>query len=148
MATLTGNPQQTFHAYLSEQGLKSTRQREIILAEFLQAGAHLSTEELYLRLRARHPHIGYATVHRTLKLFAECGLAEPRHFGDGHTRYESSTRAEHHDHLICTVCGAIVEFEDPQIEALQDVVARQHGFHIERHRLELYGRCRQCQSGR
>jgi len=145
---VTGNAQQTFHAYLSGQGLKSTRQREIILDEFLQAGAHLSTEELYLRLRTRHPHIGYATVHRTLKLFAECGLAEPRHFGDGQTRYESSAGAEHHDHLICTVCGTIVEFEDRQIEALQDVVARQHGFRIERHRLELYGRCRQCQQGR
>jgi len=133
-----------FRSYLSTQGLKSTRQREIILDEFLRAGEHLSTEDLYLRLRSQHPHIGYATVHRTLKLFAECGIAEPRHFGDGQTRYESSADEEHHDHLICTVCGAIVEFENPQIEALQESVARQHGFHIQRHRMELYGCCRQC----
>ena len=145
---MTIKAKDNFRSYLATQGLKSTRQRDIILDEFLRAGAHLSTEELYLRLRTRHPHIGYATVHRTLKLFAECGLAEPRHFGDGQTRYESSAGAEHHDHLICTVCGTIVEFEDRQIEALQDVVARQHGFRIERHRLELYGRCRQCQQGR
>lgn len=135
----------SFHHYLSTQGLKSTRQREIILNEFLRAGAHLSTEELYLRLREQHPHIGYATVHRTLKLFAECGIAESRHFGDGQTRYESRAGEDHHDHLICTGCGAIVEFEDPQIEALQESVAKQHGFRIERHRLELYGRCRECQ---
>jgi Fur family ferric uptake transcriptional regulator len=135
-----------FRSYLATQGLKSTRQREVILDEFLLAGAHLSTEELYLRLRSRHPGIGYATVHRTLKLFAECGIAEPRHFGDGQTRYESSDRNEHHDHLICTDCGAIVEFENPQIEALQESVARQHGFRIARHRLELYGRCAACQS--
>lgn len=134
-----------FRAYLATQGLKSTRQRDIILDEFLRAGEHLSTEELYLRLREQHPHIGYATVHRTLKLFAECGIAEPRHFGDGQTRYESRAGEEHHDHLICTDCGAIVEFENPQIEALQESVARQHGFRIERHRLELYGRCRDCQ---
>ena len=134
-----------FRNYLVTQGLKSTRQREIILDEFLRAGAHLSTEELYLRLRVEHPGIGYATVHRTLKLFAECGIAEPRHFGDGQTRYESSAGEEHHDHLICTDCGAIVEFENPQIEALQETVASQHGFRIERHRLELYGRCRECQ---
>lgn len=135
---------ESFRAYLSAQGLKSTSQRDIILDEFLRAGAHLSTEELYLRLREQHPHIGYATVHRTLKLFAECGIAEPRHFGDGQTRYESSSGAEHHDHLICTDCGAIVEFENPQIEALQETVAREHGFRIVRHRLELYGLCRQC----
>ena len=133
-----------FRAYLLTQGLKSTRQRELILDAFLNSGGHLSTEELYLRLRAGHPGIGYATVHRTLKLFADCGIAEPHHFGDGQTRYESSAGAEHHDHLICLVCGAIVEFENPQIEALQESVARQHGFSIARHRLELYGRCREC----
>ena len=139
------NSKEDFHAYLTTQKLKSTRQREIILDEFLRVGEHLSTEELYLRLREQHPHIGYATVHRTLTLFAECGIAEPRHFGDGQTRYESRDGEEHHDHLICTDCGAIVEFENSQIEALQESVARQNGFHIMRHRLELYGRCRACQ---
>jgi Fur family ferric uptake transcriptional regulator len=139
------NSKDDFRTYLATRKLKSTRQREIILDEFLRVGEHLSTEELYLRLREQHPHIGYATVHRTLKLFAECGIAEPRHFGDGQTRYESRDGEEHHDHLICTDCGAIVEFENSQIEALQESVARQHGFRIVRHRLELYGRCRACQ---
>ena len=127
-----------------DKGLKSTRQREVILEEFLSVGSHLSTEELYLRLRRKNPRIGYATVHRTLKLFAECGIAEQRHFGDGQARYEASDLDEHHDHLICTSCGKIVEFEDPRIEQLQDEVARQHGFSIERHRLELYGCCASC----
>jgi len=139
------NSKDDFRTYLASRKLKSTRQREIILDEFLRVGEHLSTEELYLRMREQHPHIGYATVHRTLKLFAECGIAEPRHFGDGQTRYESRDGEEHHDHLICTDCGAIVEFENSQIEALQESVARQHGFRIVRHRLELYGRCRACQ---
>ena len=139
------NAKGDFNAYLATQGLKSTRQRDLILDEFLNSGAHLSTEELYRRLRESDPRIGYATVHRTLKLFAECGLAEPRHFGDGQTRYEPRAGDDHHDHLICIACGAIVEFENPQIEALQESVARQHGFRIERHRLELYGRCDGCQ---
>jgi len=127
-----------------DRGLKSTRQREVILEEFLGVGSHLSTEELYLRLRRKNPRIGYATVHRTLKLFAECGIAEQRHFGDGQARYEASDLDEHHDHLICISCGKIVEFEDSRIEQLQEEVARQHGFSIERHRLELYGCCESC----
>ncbi|NIN33876.1 MAG: transcriptional repressor [Gammaproteobacteria bacterium] len=133
-----------FREYLLTKGLKSTRQREVILEEFLRSGSHLSTEELYLRLRRKNPSIGYATVHRTLKLFAECGIAEQRHFGDGQARYEATDHDEHHDHLICLKCGKIVEFEDPRIEQLQDEVARQHGFSIERHRLELYGCCENC----
>jgi len=95
-------------------------------------------------VRQKHPRIGYATVYRTLKLLAECGLAEQRHFGDGQTRYEQSDSREHHDHLICTECGAILEFEDPGIERLQLKVAKEHNFTIQRHRLEIYGQCAKC----
>lgn len=135
---------QAFKEYLARQGLKSTRQRDVILDEFLQSGAHLSTEELYLQIHQNHPGIGYATVYRTLKLLAECGLAEPRHFGDGHTRYEHCGDEEHHDHLICTGCGAIIEFEDEAIERLQKKVAGEHRFTILSHRLEIFGRCEGC----
>ncbi len=135
-----------FRDYLTKQGLKSTRQREVILNEFMRCTTHPSTEELYLKLRKKHPNIGYATVYRTLKLFSECGIAEERHFGDGQTRYESTTCEEHHDHLICKECGAILEFEDPRIEQLQEEVAKLHGFTIVSHRLEIYGRCAQCSS--
>ncbi|MCK4536669.1 MAG: transcriptional repressor [Desulfuromonadales bacterium] len=134
-----------FRTCLIDRGLKATRQREVILEEFLRDGSHLSIEELYLRVRKKNPRIGYATVYRTLKLFAECGIAEQRQFGDGHTRYESTSVDEHHDHLICTGCGKIIEFEDQHIEELQLKVAKQHGFTIERHRLNLFGRCPDCQ---
>jgi len=136
--------QEVFRAYLTQQGLKSTRQREVILEEFLRCTSHPSTEELYLRLRRQEPGIGYATVHRTLKLFASCGIAAEQNFGDGQTRFESTRRDEHHDHLICRGCGAILEFEDARIEALQREVATRYGFIIESHRLELYGRCNTC----
>ncbi|MDY0267801.1 Fur family transcriptional regulator [Trichloromonas sp.] len=134
-----------FRDCLSERGLKWTSQREVILDAFLRCDSHPSTEDLYLKLRKKHPNIGYATVYRTLKLFSECGIAASRDFGDGQTRYESTSEAEHHDHLICKDCGAIVEFEDPRIEALQEEIARQHGYVLLTHRHEIFGRCPACQ---
>jgi Fur family ferric uptake transcriptional regulator len=134
-----------FRQFMSNKGLKSTRQREVILDEFLNSADHLSTEELYLRVRRKHPHIGYATVYRTLKLFAECGIAEERDFGAGQTLYEPSHGDEHHDHLICTKCGEIIEFECLRIERLQAQVAREHNFAMSSHRLDIFGLCARCQ---
>jgi Fur family ferric uptake transcriptional regulator len=136
-----------FQDFIIRKGLKSTRQRDIILDVFLSSDRHMSIEELYLKLRAKHPGIGYATVYRTLKLFAEAGLANEIHFGDGQTRYEHVNEGEHHDHLVCTRCGAITEFENETIEQLQKEVAAGYGFRIETHKLELYGLCAKCQGG-
>ena len=133
-----------FHDYITRKGLKSTRQRDVILDCFLSSERHMSIEELYLKLRAKHPNIGYATVYRTLKLFAEAGIANEIQFGDGQTRYEHVSEGEHHDHLVCTRCGAITEFENETIEKLQAEVAASHGFLIETHKLELYGSCVKC----
>ena len=133
-----------FSDFIAQKGLKSTRQRDIILDFFLSSDRHMSLEELYLKLRAKHPGIGYATVYRTLKLFAESGIAREIQFGDGQTRYEHVSEGEHHDHLVCTRCGTIVEFENETIEKLQDEVAASHGFLIETHKLELYGLCIKC----
>lgn len=133
-----------FKEFIDAKGLRSTRQRDIILDAFLSADRHISIEELYRKLRAKNPGIGYATVYRTLKLFAESGIARETQFGDGQTRYEHVTAGEHHDHLVCTRCGTIVEFENEAIEQLQSQVADQHGFLIVNHRLELYGLCSRC----
>lgn len=138
--------QKIFQDYIARQGLKSTRQRDIILDAFLSSDRHLSIEELYLKLRAKYPNIGYATVYRTLKLFAESGIAREIHFGDGQTRYEHVSEGEHHDHLVCTGCGTIIEFENESIEKLQDEVAAAHSFLIKHHKLELYGLCAKCRS--
>jgi Fur family ferric uptake transcriptional regulator len=135
---------QLFNDYLRCKGLKTTSQRLIILETFLDSDCHFSTEELYLKLRTDYPKIGYATVHRTLKLFAECGIAAERNFGDGQARYEPIHGEEHHDHLVCTECGLILEFEEPRIEKLQESVAAAHDFTIDNHRLELYGLCASC----
>jgi Fur family transcriptional regulator, ferric uptake regulator len=133
-----------FQDFITSKGLKTTRQRDVILDAFLSSDRHMSIEELYLKLRAKNPRIGYATVYRTLKLFAESGIAREIQFGDGQTRYEHVAEGEHHDHLVCTRCGTIIEFENETIEKLQGEVADSYGFIIETHKLELYGICVKC----
>lgn len=131
-------------AYMAKKGLRSTEQRRLIVNEFFKAPAHITIEELLAQVRAIDPRVGYATVYRTLKLFAECGVAHERRFHDGVTRYEIANEDEHHDHLICVECGAITEFEEPAIEQLQDEVAARHGFTVRSHKHELYGVCASC----
>ena len=133
-----------FFNFLSRKRLKNTNQRVVILEAFLRQKSHLSTEDFYRQLRKKHPGIGYATVHRTLKLFAECGIAAERNFGDGQMRFEVSREDEHHDHLVCTACSRIFEFENQQIEQLQREVAQTYNFQISDHPLELYGLCSDC----
>jgi Fur family ferric uptake transcriptional regulator len=131
-------------AYIDEKGLKHSRQRDLVAQAFFEVEGHVTVEELVARARGADPRVSVATVYRTMKLLVDCGLASARQFGDGQTRYESSAGRAHHDHLICTSCGAIVEFANEQIEALQERVARRHGFEVHRHKLELYGRCGRC----
>jgi Fur family ferric uptake transcriptional regulator len=132
--------------FISERGLKQSRQRDAVADAFFDMPGHVSADELVERVRAVDARVSVATVYRTLKLLGESGLAIPRHFGEGQTRWESAVGRGHHDHLICTRCGAIVEFENDEIERLQALVARRHGFAVERHRLELYGRCAACRA--
>jgi Fur family ferric uptake transcriptional regulator len=128
--------------HLAKHQLKLTRQREVILSAFLKM-EHVSAEEMYRLLARKYPHIGLATIYRTLNLFCQAGLAQARHFGT-QTQYDNIAHKGHHDHLICTGCGKIVEFENCDIERLQEEVARRHGFTIETHKLELYGLCSSC----
>ena len=128
--------------HLAKRQLKLTRQREHILNAFLKT-EHVTAEQMYRQLARKDPHIGLATIYRTLNLFCEAGLAQARHFGT-QTHYDNVWQKGHHDHLICTSCGKIVEFENCQIEALQQEVARKNGFSIQTHKLELYGLCSAC----
>jgi Fur family transcriptional regulator, ferric uptake regulator len=133
--------------YMLKKGLRSTSQRRLVTDVFFRAGGHLSIEDLLSKVREHDPRVGYATVYRTLRLLAECELANVRHFGDGVTRYELRDEGEHHhDHLICTECQKIVEFEDEAIEVLQDRVAERYGYRLKSHKHELYGVCPDCQA--
>jgi Fur family ferric uptake transcriptional regulator len=127
--------------YMDQKGLRSTAQRRLVTEVFFESDGHLSIEDLLLEVRSKDPKVGYATVYRTLKLLKECGLAYERHFGDGVSRYEVAHEDEHHDHLICLDCGHIVEFENEEIERLQEDLARRNGFELRRHKHELYGTC-------
>jgi Fur family ferric uptake transcriptional regulator len=134
------------HAYMLSKGLRSTDQRKLIVETFFRADDHVSIEELLAVVRTKDARVGYATVYRTLKLLADCGVANERRFGDGLTRYELADDTTHHDHLICLQCGEITEFEEPRIEELQERVARKHGFRLRTHKHELYGTCAKCQA--
>jgi Fur family ferric uptake transcriptional regulator len=131
-------------AHLARAGLNHSRTRDAVVETFLTTSGHVSVEELTAIVRDRSPAVGHSTVYRTMKLLAECGLAAPHDFGDGLTRYERTIERTHHDHLICTVCGAILEFEDRGIEELQEAVAKRYAFEIASHKMELYGRCTAC----
>jgi Fur family transcriptional regulator, ferric uptake regulator len=136
---------ETLKESMAARGLKWTRQRELIARVFFDSKGHLKVDELLDRVRRLDPRVSQATVYRTLKLLKECGLAEERRFDDGQARYEPADEGdEHHDHLICTRCNQIVEFVHDRIEALQDQVAKAHGFVVTHHRMELYGLCAKC----
>lgn len=135
----------TLDRYMTERGLKNTRQRNLIIDLFFDLPGHHSVEELWGRVRQDDPRVSVATVYRTMKLLAESGLAHAQNFGDGQTRYEAAVGRDHHDHLICTKCQTIIEFENDQIERMQDAVARRHGFKVTSHKMELYGLCKNCQ---
>jgi Fur family ferric uptake transcriptional regulator len=138
----------TLAAYIHDRGLKQSRQRERIAQTFFAMGGHVTVDQLVARVRIEDPRVSVATVYRTMKLLAECGLAVARQFDEGQARYEAAAGREHHDHLICTACGDIVEFANARIESLQELVARRHGFEVQSHRLELYGRCARCRTSR
>ncbi len=118
--------------------LRMTDQRRIIAAVLDESDDHPDVEELHGRASANDPRISIATVYRTVKLFEEAGILEKHEFGDGRARYETADR-DHHDHLIDLQSGDVIEFVDPEIEALQVRIAEKLGFRLKGHRLELYG---------
>jgi len=138
--------QQNFRQHLILSGLKATRQRELIARAFFATNTHISAEALYRRVSGRDRRIGLVTVYRTLKLLKEAGLAHERQFGEGRALFEHASSERHHDHMICTHCGKITEFENCEIEELQEQVARRFGFTLQDHKLELYGRCKDCRA--
>ncbi len=133
-----------FMSYVKEKGLRNTRQREIIRDAFLSENKHITVDDLYNSVKKTNPEIGYATVHRNLKLMCESGLAEEIKVGSSKTRYEQKYGHKHHDHLICLKCGKFIEVHDSRIEKLQDKLAEANDFVPQRHKLEIYGLCKRC----
>lgn len=122
----------------ADVGLRMTGQRQIVADVLDSSKDHPDVEELYSRASAQDPNISLATVYRTVKIFEEEGIIEKLDFGDGRARYETADRA-HHDHLIDLETGDVIEFVDPEIEALQERIAAKLGYTLKGHRLELFG---------
>jgi Fur family transcriptional regulator, ferric uptake regulator len=121
-----------------ERGMRMTEQRRVIARVLESSADHPDVEELYRRSSAVDSRISISTVYRTVKLFEDAGIIERHDFRDGRSRYET-VPDEHHDHLIDLKSGQVIEFHSPEIEALQERIAREHGFRLVDHRLELYG---------
>lgn len=121
----------------AEKGLKMTGPRRVIARVLSESDDHPDVEALHQRAHAIDPKISVATVYRTLRLFEEAGITQRHDFGDGRSRYEEATE-EHHDHLIDVRSGKVIEFANEEIERLQHQVARQLGYRLVGHRLELY----------
>ncbi|MBF0432158.1 MAG: transcriptional repressor [Fibrobacteria bacterium] len=135
-----------FAAYLRKNGIRRSEQRENVLDVFLKTEKHLTIEELYFLSKKKSPEIGYATVSRAMKVICDAGLAEKVDFEDGITRFEHKFGHEHHDHLVCVNCGTFIEVRNDEIEKLQEKMAKSKGFTIIRHKLQLFGLCRECQN--
>lgn len=121
-----------------DKSMKMTGQRRVIARVLSDATDHPDVEEVHRRASVIDAKISIATVYRTVRLFEESGIIEKHDFGDGRSRYEEAGE-EHHDHLINVQSGRVIEFQNAEIEALQDKIARQHGLKLVGHRLELYG---------
>lgn len=134
-----------FLEHIQQAGLRRTTQRDLILEIFLKTEDHLTSEDLYWLVQKEDPSVGHTTVYRTLKLLTEAGLAREVRFGDNKTYYEHHYNHQHHDHMICTECGQVIEFFSADIEDLQDEMAAKFGFRPTHHSLRMWGVCAECQ---
>jgi Fur family ferric uptake transcriptional regulator len=134
-----------FLEHIQKAGLRRTAQRDLIMDIFLRTEEHLTSEDLYWLVQKHDPTVGHTTVYRTLKLLTEAGLAREVRFGDNKTYYEHHYNHEHHDHMICTECGKVIEFFSQGIETMQDEMADKLGFRPTHHSLRIWGVCSECQ---
>ena len=136
-----------FKALLKSNNLKFTSQREAILKTLYENPDHFTPENLYLLIKEKYPesNIGVTTVYRTLNLLEENNIATSISFGSAGKKFELGNKP-HHDHLICEKCGKIVEFEDEEIEQLQEKIATLYHFKLTNHLMQLYGICQACQA--
>ncbi|WP_299042692.1 Fur family transcriptional regulator [uncultured Campylobacter sp.] len=134
-----------FKRVLRDNGLKYTKQREVLLQTLYNNSEHFTPEQLYLYIKERHPglNVGIATVYRSLNLLEESGMVTSISFGAQGKKFELANKP-HHDHMICRQCGVIVEFEDQIIEKRQLTIAKEHGFKLTGHIMQLYGVCSEC----
>ncbi len=134
-----------FRRFLRDHHQPVTRPRERVAELVLCSNDHLSVAQIRRALRESGGAVGLATIYRTLDLLVKSGLVRAQDFSQGFRRYEAMPAQAHHHHLICVRCGAVAEFTHERLERMLPIIADEHGFQPERHRLEIYGVCRECQ---
>ncbi len=134
---------ETLRTYLKKNDMRFTTERMIILEEIFNFPPHFDAEKLFIHIRSKYNHISRATVYRALELFDKIGIIKKLNLGGGVAQYELKMDLPHHDHLICVVCGKVIEFVDDTIERLQREIAEKHGMEIINHQLQIYGRCKE-----
>ena len=137
-----------FTKLFKQDRISQFEDRLIVLEIFLQTEHHVTSRELTDLIRNSGHSLADEFVEDTIELMCRYGFAHSIQFDDGLVRYEHRHLGQHHDHMICTKCQKIMEFENPALEQLQQEIAAQHGFHVLQHKMELYGICRQCQEQR
>ena len=133
-----------FRRHLREHHQPVTRQRDRVAQVVFRSDDHLSVDAIVRELKQQGEQVGIATVYRTLDLLVESGLVRAHEFGEGFRRYEPMTTQAGHEHLICERCGRVVEFANERLERMLPVLADEQGFQHQRHRVEIYGVCREC----
>lgn len=133
-----------FRSFLQEQGLKMTRERESLLREIFSTHYHFEADELLNKLKQKNIKTSRATIYRTLDLLVKSGLVRRVHLGEDHYHYERVTKDSHHDHLICTTCGYVIEFHDEELEARQRQICERKKFTPTFHNLQILGICDSC----
>jgi Fur family ferric uptake transcriptional regulator len=133
-----------FRRHLREHHQPVTRQRDLVAQVVFRSDDHLSVDGIRRELKEQGEQVGIATVYRTLDLLVESGLVRAHEFGEGFRRYEPMTTQAGHEHLICERCGRVVEVANVGLERMLPVLAEDQGFQHQRHRVEIYGVCREC----
>jgi Fur family ferric uptake transcriptional regulator len=130
--------------HLRDHHLPVTRQRDLVARIVLLSDEHLSVEGIQRRLKEHGMRVGTATVYRTLDVLVHAGLVRAHDFGEGFRRYEPMPSQAHHEHLICVRCGAVLEFQNERLERMLPIIADEFQFQHQRHRVEVYGLCKDC----